>query len=135
MPGRRIFGPQLAAESLAAEVAVRHDLMAVVGEGQFGLHQNPTLAQRRGDGVGGAGEAQQHRAVNRIDGAPAHDRRVPLAAIDGRGLAVGDFEQVAVPADLRRGAHRRERRREHGARGSQEAGSCRMYRHRCRTLR
>jgi hypothetical protein len=50
------------------------------------------------------GEAQQHGAVDGVDGVAAGDRFVPLAAVDGRGLAGLYFEAVA--AQLRRRAAR-----------------------------
>jgi hypothetical protein len=94
MPGRRILGPRLAPQSIAAGVAGRQDLIAVVLQRQLRLEQDPSLAQQDGDGVRGIREAQQHRAVHGIDGAAAHDRRVPFAAVDGRSLAVGDLDHL-----------------------------------------
>ena len=102
VPGRRIGGPQRPAQAVATRVALGHDLVAVVGQHQLGLHQQPALAQQQRDVVGGAGKAQQHRAVHGVDGAAADDRRIPLPAVDRRGLAVADLEQLFAARPRRR---------------------------------
>jgi hypothetical protein len=45
--------------------------------------------------------------VNRIDRSSAKDRLIPVPAVDGRGLEIGDLEQLLAArlAGRRRGAH------------------------------
>jgi len=79
--------------------------VAGVAERELGPHQHAAAPQQVGDVIGGAGRAQQHRALRSIDSHAARHRRVPLSAVDGRGAVLRNFENIAVATLGQRAGH------------------------------
>ena len=122
VPGRRIVGPELAAQPLATGVALRHDLVSIVAQHQFGPCQHAATQQVQEDGIGGPWKAQKDGAMHAVDRMAARHRLVPIATIDRCRLDAADNYLFFTARLCACRAGSEHRGRDTGA--AQEAGAC-----------